>query len=527
MKLILEYLKSASALTPASVALMCGEKCLTYAELDTLSDNMAARLQALGVTPSARVGIYMPKCIEAMTAIYATLKAGCCYVPIAIENPAPRVMYMLENCQIQFVLAATPPTTEVLHELRKRDIKVIAVKDLMAANGQSQNVLIPANPSPHGAAAVLHTSGSTGQPKGAVISHANLGVFLSWAHTAFDLGPDDRLLSHAPLNFDLSFFDVFAAAAASAAVVLATPIDTANAARMARLVNRSRVTVWQSVPSALTLQAVSSRRRGDSMPSVRCLLFAGERMPRQTLLRLPHIFPIARLYNIYGCTETNDTFMYALPADVRRAPDPLPIGTPLPFIRHRIVDASGSDVAPGQEGQLLVAGGTIMAGYLASSGDGSAPKPVYPEEQTRDGYYRTSDIVSVGDDGHLRFHGRADTIIKTNGYRVNLMETEDHLRRSEKLQEVALLSTPDDLIGNRMVAIVRPRVGVSCSTLDLKLHCAAALPRYAIPHHFLFTREELPKGNTGKVDKRQLIQIWRQTAAGHSTSKGVASHECA
>jgi acyl-coenzyme A synthetase/AMP-(fatty) acid ligase len=296
---------------------------------------------------------------------------------------------------------------------------------------------------------------------------------------------------------------------------------------MLRLVNQSGITVWQSVPSALTLQTVSIRQQPDPMHAVRCVLFAGERMPRQTLLRLPEVFPNARFYNIYGCTETNNSFMYLLPQDVAQAPDPLPIGKPLPHIRYRIVDESGRDVGPGQEGQLLVSGETVMAGYLVLQPNDSAGEAPYAPEDSKDGFYRTKDIVSIGEDGNLRFHGRLDAVIKTNGYRVNLMEIEDHLRRSEKLEEVALLCAPDDLIGNRIIAIVRPRAGELCSTLDLKLYCAGALPKYAIPHCFHITNEELPKGDTGKVDKCLLAQIWRQASAKKPTLEGDTNHEFA
>lgn len=513
-KLVVDHLKYASNDAAAKPAVLCGERCLSYTELDALSDRIAAGLQSIGVSTGERIGIYMHKSVEAIACIYATLKAGCSYVPIALEYPLPRIAYMLENCGIRFVLVATTPE-ELGHGICGMGANVLVMKDLISDIGPGKNLLKPAHPSPQDAAAILYTSGSTGNPKGAVITHANLAAFVSWVLPAFNLGPNDRLLSHAPLQFDLSFFDIFASAAASAALVLASPADTANSARMSRLVNQSGVTVWQSVPSALTLQALSTRQQPDPMPAVRCVLFAGERLPRQTLLRLPKAFPNARLYNVYGCTETNNSFMYPLPQDVAQAPDPLPIGRALPHIRYRIVDDSGADVAPGQEGHLLVAGETNMAGYIG----------LVPDDNSNDGFYRTKDIVSVGEDGDLRFHGRVDAVIKTNGYRVNLMEIEDHLRRSRRLEEVALFCVPDDLIGNRIIAAVRPRVGESCSSLDLKLHCAEALPRYAIPHYFHINREELRKGNTGKVDRRMLAQIWQQVSAIRSTIAGDVNHE--
>lgn len=514
-KLVVDHLKSASNDAAAKPAVLCGERCLSYTELDVLSDQIAAGLQSTGVSTGERIGIYMHKSIEAIACVYGTFKAGCSYVPIALEYPLPRVAYMLENCGIRFVLVATTPEPEVGHAICRMGADVLVMKDLISEIGPGKNLLKPAHPSPQEAAAILYTSGSTGNPKGAVITHANLAAFVSWALPAFNLGPNDRLLSHAPLQFDLSFFDIFASSAASAALVLASPGDTANPTRMSRLVNQSKVTVWQSVPSALTLQVLSTRRQPDPMPGVRCVLFAGERLPRQTLLKLPIAFPNARLYNVYGCTETNNSFMYPLPQDLAQAPDPLPIGRALPHIRYRIVDDSGTDVAAGQEGQLLVAGETNMAGYVGLA----------PDEHFNKAFYRTKDIVSVGEDGDLRFHGRVDAVIKTNGYRVNLMEIEDHLRRSGKLEEVALFSVPDDLIGNRIIAAVRPRVGESYSSLDLKLYCAEVLPRYAIPHYFHINREELPKGNTGKVDRRLLAQVWQQVCASTSTIAGDVNHE--
>lgn len=498
---VLDYLRAASSsnTTSKNIAIICGKERLTYAELDAMSDNIAAGLQTLGILSGECISIYMPKSIEAVVAIYATLKAGCCYVPIAPENPLPRVMYMLKNCKTKTLLTSMILDEEVINQISNAGVEVVAYNNLFAqdlfAQGKSRQANKPAveTVSEKDAAAVLHTSGSTGLPKGAVITHGNLAVFLSWAQSEFQLKSTDRLLSHAALQFDLSFFDIFASVAASATVVLATPSDTANAPLLARLINQSGVTVWQSVPSALTLQVVSNRHRPDPMPGVRCVLFAGERLSRQTLLSLPNVFPNAKYYNIYGCTETNNTFMYVLPDNITKAPDPLPIGKSLPHIKYRIVDEFGKDVKNAQPGELLVSGETIMDGYIGLS-----------QEVLSDGFYRTKDIVSVKKDGDLDFHGRLDFVIKSNGYRVNLMEIEDHLRSFKILEEVALYSVADDLIGNRIVAVVRLRAKKACSTLDLKLYCAKALPKYAIPQSFHITYNELPKGNTGKIDKRQL-----------------------
>lgn len=508
-KTIIDYLKRASVTTPENTALVCGKQYINYQKLDQLSEKIALGLESLGVTPGARIGIYMDKSVLAIASIYAILKTGSCYVPISMDSPGPRVSRILEKCAIRHVLVENQLDETEQQLFQNANVDSISITQLLeTVKSEKHNLSTRPKTSETSPAAILHTSGSTGTPKGAVITHKNLSVFISWAVSAFDINADDRLLSHAPLQFDLSFFDLFAALAASATVVLATAADTANAARMVNLVNHTGITIWQSVPSALSLQVVSTstQQQPQFMPDVRCVLFAGERMPRSTLLGIAKIFANARFYNIYGCTETNNTFMYTLPDEVTKAPNPLPIGKVLSHIQYRIVDESGVDVSPGTKGHLWVAGDTIMAGYISLDKAGTA---IYSNDKCVNGFYQTQDIVSVEHNGELNFHGRLDNVIKSNGYRINLMEIEDHLWQSKKFAEVAVLCEPDELIGNRIIAILKPLPGMSCSILDLKLYCAKSLPKYAIPHRFYLSNENLPKGSTGKIDKRKVAEIWQ------------------
>ena len=512
--MVLDYLNLAAEATPDKTAIICGEQRLSYKQLDQLSEKISIGLKNLGVVPGEKIAIYMDKSLLAVISIYAILKTECCYVPISPDSPWSRVTGILNNCVIQHLLIDDQLNHETQTLFHNAKVNTVSARQLLETiNANRQSVL--AKPGTNGTdpVAILHTSGSTGVPKGAVITQKNLAVFVSWAISAFDLDADDRLLSHAPLQFDLSFFDLFAAVAASATVVLATPADTVNASRMAQLVNDTGVTIWQSVPSALTLQVVSNStyKQPEIMPNVRCVLFAGERMPRQTVLNIPTLFPNADFYNIYGCTETNNTFMYQLPADVSKAPDPLPLGKVLPHIQHRIVDEYGVNVSPGTKGHLLVAGETMMIGYIGLDEAGIS---IYNNSNCINGFYQTNDIVSVENDGNVYFHGRLDNVIKSNGYRINLMEIEDQLWQSGKFVEVAVLCEADDLIGNRIIAVLRPESEHTCSVLDLKIYCAQTLPKYAIPHSFYFSSTVLPKSSTGKIDKHQVAQLW-QSAVGY------------
>lgn len=508
---IIEHLSEAAEGTPRAPA-VSGDRSVSYAELAGLAGGMAGWLSERGVAPGDRVAIWLDKSIEAVACIYAVLQLGAVYVPLDSASTWARAQRAAAHCGARALLTDTRRALSA-GRVPSRELPVLLVEDARS------DVSAPAARVPRlstDLAAILYTSGSTGQPKGAAITHGNLAAFVQWAVRAFELRCTDRLLSHAPFHFDLSFFDLFAALRCQGCVVLASSRETATAALIAQRVNASGVTVWQSVPFALTLQLLARAKTQTPMPSVRHVLFAGERMPRSTLLGLPELFPNARYHNVYGCTESNDTFMYTVPEDVERAPDPLPIGKVLPHVRYRIVDDNLEDVGEGEVGCLLVSGSTVMAGYVDPK-DGS----VTPCGE----FYTTHDRVSRGADGTVCFHGRNDSVIKTKGFRVDLTEVEDVLTPLCFLEEVAVLAVPDAEVGNRIVAVVKPRTALAAGTLDLELraHCALALPKYAIPQRFVVVSEALPKSPTGKLDRRALIERLNLMKTVHPTP-GASQH---
>jgi amino acid adenylation domain-containing protein len=349
---------------------------------------------------------------------------------------------------------------------------------------------------------ILYTSGSTGEPKGVSLTHRNAMAFVTWAAEEFDVGPSDRLSSHAPFHFDLSVFDLFAAAHGAAAVVLVPPRASVFPLEVARFLREQNITVWYSVPSILTAMTTHAAVEALDAPDLRTLLFAGEVFPTKHLRRLMALLPHVRFANLYGPTETNVCTWYEVPPLPEDLVADIPIGRPITNDEVRILGEDGRPVAPGEPGELVVRGATVMRGYWADPErterslvpdpcGGAFPDPVY----------RTGDIVREDPDGNLRYLGRRDAQIKSRGYRIELGEIETALISHPMVRECAVVAVPDELITNRIKAFI-----VGCADeRELVRFCGQRIPKYMIPQAFEF-RDDLPKTSTGKTDRRALVQ---------------------
>ena len=349
---------------------------------------------------------------------------------------------------------------------------------------------------------VLYTSGSTGAPKGVMLSHANALAFVGWAAETFGVRAEDRLSSHAPLHFDLSVFDLFAAAYGGAAVVLVPSRTSVFPVELARFIEVNGITVWYSVPSILTALTLHGDLRAGSLPTLRAVLFAGEVFPTKHLRRLMQLLPHARFFNLYGPTETNVCTYH----EVRPLPEDataIPIGKAIDGVDAFALTDAGETAAPGEVGELCVRGASVMQGYW---GDAERTAKVL-----RAAAYHTGDLVRRDADGDYWLLGRRDAQIKTRGYRVELGEIEVALHEHPAVSDCAVVAMPDDEVTNRIAAFV---VGARAITeSELVRHCADRLPRYMIPEVFAMV-PELPKTSTGKVDRRSLREALHRHGAG-------------
>ncbi|HEU4928849.1 MAG TPA: amino acid adenylation domain-containing protein [Candidatus Krumholzibacteria bacterium] len=520
MHYLLPHLLAQSASKfPDRTAVVAGAESLTYAELDRLSDRVAAMLFGMGVRRGDRVGLFLPKSIGAVVGLYGAMKAGAAYVPIDPAAPAGRAAYIIDNCGIRVLLTSGSAAVKdlVAKATALEQLILLDSKELPSAASlpvtsweevQSHDGVVPSlDAIETDLAYILYTSGSTGVPKGVMISHRNSLTFVDWAHQEIAVTENDRLSSHAPLHFDLSVFDLFVAAKAGAALVLVPDGLSSFPFRLAEWIDQEKISVWYSVPTILSLLVRSGNLSRFTFDALRTIIFAGEVFPVKYLRDLMALVPKAAYYNFYGPTETNVITYYRVPPIAEDRTAPIPIGRACANMEVFGLTDEGKRVErPGDVGELYARGSFVAQGYW---GDEERTQRNFVPNPVHRGYketaYRTGDLVTLDDNGDYIFLGRRDDMVKSRGYRIELGEVEMTMYRHAGVREAAVVAVPDPAIGARLVAFVVMAADAGIDVADLHAFCGEYLPRYMVPES-IELRESLPKTSTGKVDKVALAR---------------------
>ncbi len=494
---------------------------VSYRELDELSDRVATVLARRGVAPGDRVGVALPKSVDALACVLGAMKAGAAYVPVDPDAPASRNALILADCEVAAAFIARSRAEEIGAGLAAEGWSTELLIVDPASRGAGLGALVEgelidgeagAPPEPgiddDDLAYILYTSGSTGRPKGVMLTHGNALAFVDWCSQEFRPSEEDRFSSHAPLHFDLSILDLYVPLGHGACVVLISSALGKDPAGLGALIEETGLTVWYSTPSILRLLVEHGDLESRDLSSLRTVLFAGEVFPVRHLRSLRQRLPDPEMYNLYGPTETNVCTYHRIPATIPEERDrPFPIGRVCSGDVVRVADVGEGgrieDVASGSEGELLVNGASVMRGYwnLPERTAGA-----FAEDADGRRWYRTGDVVVEGPTGVYDYVGRRDRMVKRRGYRVELGEIEAGLYRHPDLSEVAVVAAEDDDAGIRIDAFISYSGETRPSIIKLKRHCSEVLPLYMVPDRFLFL-PELPKTSTDKVDYQKLKEV--------------------
>jgi L-proline---[L-prolyl-carrier protein] ligase len=359
---------------------------------------------------------------------------------------------------------------------------------------------------PSDLAYILYTSGSTGMPKGAMITHDNAVSFIDWCSAAFSPAPEDRFSNHAPFHFDASVVDIYLSIKHGAAVYLISDDLGRSPKELARFVAEKRLTVWFSTPWILSLLVQFGQLGAHDASALRLVLFGGEVFPVKHLRGLKRHWRSAVYYNLYGPTEITVACTSArIPDDVPDDRDaPYPIGFPCTHCRALVLDANGREVGPGGEGVLYISGPSVFAGYW------NRPVETAAVFLDRDGvrWYNTGDVVRFDPAEGFTYVGRQDRMVKRRGYRIELGEIESALYAHPRLREAAVVSMPDADAGVKVIAFVSSHDAPPPSIVELKTFCATKVPAYMSPDRFVF-RDRLPRTSSDKIDYQALFAALR------------------
>ena len=470
-----------AAADPGAVAVVDGDRVLTYGELNAWSNRLARYLRSEGVGPDVAVGVCAERSAEMVVALLAVLKAGGVYVPLDAGFPADRLRFMLEQTGTDLVLTAGKSRVP---EGAWRTVD-IGSADLPEDAGE-----LPPLAGPDNGCYVIFTSGSTGRPKGVVTLHRNVTELL-YGGDSMALRPDDTVLQIATVAFDVATYEIWAPLAAGARLVLAPPVRY-SLADLAGWVTGHGVTVLHATAS---LFALLTDQEPQAFDGLRRLLTGSETVSPRHVERILERCPDLEVVNCWGPTETTTFSVCGVFTRGTVPAGPLPLGTPLANTQVRVLDDAGLPAPIGTPGELYVAGPCLARGYLND--------PVLTAARFGSGpggerLYRTGDRGLWSADGRVEFLGRVDHMVKVRGYRVELGEIEAALDAHPALRDHVVVARDDD--GHTALAAY---VVPDSDPGDLRGWLRARLPEYMVPRH-LITLETLPLTAQGKVDRRAL-----------------------
>ena len=478
---------------PDRVAIHLGDQTTSYGELDDQSARVAGLLADRGIAPGTPIGIMLPNVPEFASVYYGILRTGAVVVPMNPLLKAREIAYYLgdSGAPVIFAWHVTAPEVEI-------GAKEAGAEAILVDPATFPDILATASPAPqvvdraaYDTAVVLYTSGTTGHPKGAELTHANLinNVEVS-AADLFQLGPDDLIFGGLPLFHAFGQTCTLNAAIMTGASL--TVLPRFDAAKALGILADQRVTIFAGVPTMFSALLHVPDRSDYDVSALRLCISGGAAMPVEVLRQFEDAFDCIVLEG-YGLSETSPVASFNHPGRERK---PGSIGTPIRGVEMRVVDAAGAEVPQGEVGEIAIRGHNIMKGYL------NRPEAT-AEAVSDDGWFRTGDIGRVDEDGYYYIVDRKKDLIIRGGYNIYPREIEEVLYEHPEVAEAAVVGIPHPELGEEVGAAVALKPGATVTPDELRSYVKSQVAAYKYPRR-VWIVDALPKGPTGKILKKEI-----------------------
>ena len=501
--LVNEFLSCSAGRLPEKTALIFDDVEFTYAEIYRQARNLAGYLVDQGLRRGDRVAIYLGNSPEAAVAIFGSLEAGGCFVVINPTVKEEKLTHILDNSGARFIItteAKTPVLNWAFTHLDQPPA-VITCGGEMPTERSLEAVIDTectgtwAPPLAIDLAAIIYTSGSTGEPKGVTMTHYNMVSAATSITTYLENAEDDIILDMLPFSFDYGLYQFLMAFKIGGTLVLERTFGFPY--RMVELIRKYNVTGLPCVPTMFAILLQLEHLEDENLSTVSYISNTAAALPPKYIPRLKKAFPNARIYSMYGLTECKRV-SYLPPDIIDRKPDS--VGIPMPNTEVWVVDQDGKQLPPGETGELVVRGGSVMKCYW---GD-----PKGTDERLRPGKYpwekvlHTGDLFRMDDDGYLYFVGRKDDIIKCRGERVSPKEIENVLYGMDEILNARVTGVPDIVYGQAIKAEIVVRNGCQLTEKKVKAYCRKHLEDLLMPKIIAFV-ESLPISASGKIKRTE------------------------
>jgi amino acid adenylation domain-containing protein len=511
--LLHDYLLQTAARLPDKVAVVCKGVQVSYAEMNAASNALAHALVRRGLKRGDRVIVFADNTVEAAIAFWAVLKAN---AVVSVVNPltkGDKLAYLLNDCRavalvtdahlagvyqaalersphVRTVIVSGSPDERSLAKLPGGIAWAAALAGEERANPPARTAIDV------DLAAIVYTSGSTGEPKGVMLTHRNMLTAAASVSTYLGLRESDVVLMVMPMAFDYGLYQMIMSFRVGARVVIERSF--AFPAAVLNVMVKEGVSVFPGVPTIYAVLTEMKTLASYDLSRIRVVTNTAAALPLKHIQRLCELFPMAQIFSMYGLTECKRC-TYLPPADLARKPTS--VGIAIPNTEMWLVDENDQKLPAGQVGQLVIRGATVMRGYWEKPE--ATAKKLRPGPLPGELVLYTGDYGRMDEDGYLYFVGRMDDIIKSRGEKVAPKEVENAITNIPGVKETAVIGVPDEVLGQAVKAFIVLEQGAKLTEKDIRRECQSRLENFMVPK-FVALVNDLPKTTTGKIRKTDL-----------------------